>query len=168
MRKYSDVVLKVLRRAGWYSGRDVFDMLEIQSKKRAFRAAKEIFSELGLLKLEYIGSDGEQIIFFDVDDSDISKNMRAEMFGFETFLDPSLQNEPDFEVVENFKWTEVAESFLNKECSRVGVIEDEIGYSIFVTEDGSIYLAHGEEPFFAYKNVFDFLNSTVLGCSEGL
>lgn len=162
MRIYSDPVLQVLKQSGWTPERDVFNELELSGKKKVFRSAKEIISQFGRLKLEYIGRSGKEVIYFDVDDSVISKNMRAEMFGYSDYRDEQLLAEPDFEPIENFKWTEKAEAYIGKQCSRVGYLEDEFSYEIFVTEDGEIYLAHNDKPLFFARNYIDFLNSKIL------
>lgn len=92
--------------------------------------------------------------------------MRAKMFGFDDFKDKALKKEPDYEEIENFKWNEIAEKHLGEPCSRIGYLEDDIGFEIFVTEKSHIYLAHSEVPEFAFKDYIDFLNSTILSTRD--
>lgn len=73
MNRYSDPVLITLEKAGWCFDGDISDKLKMPKEKRTFRAAAEIYASLGLLKLEYYGRVGREVIYFDVDDSDASK-----------------------------------------------------------------------------------------------
>lgn len=162
MQYFSDTVLRVLERTDWSPDRDIMDSLVIAPEKKMFLRAREIISNLGLLELEYLGRGGHKKMYFDSDDSDLSKNMRAKAFGVDSYLDPSLKYEPDFEALENFQWVEKAEKHVDTQLCHVGFIEDEIGYEIYVGENGHIYLAHGEIPFFRSLDYIDFLNSEVL------
>ncbi len=162
MRYFSDTVLKVLESTDWSPGRNIKDSLVISPKKKMFLRAQELVYNLGLLKIEYLGRGGHKTIYFDSDDSDISKNMRAAVFGCDSYLDPSLENEPDFEAIENFKWVDLAESYVDTQLCHVGFLEDDIGYEIYIGENGYIYLAHGEEPILCSLSYVDFLNSEIL------
>ena len=165
MQYFSDPVLKVLSAAGWQADRNIFHKLTLPSKKKLFRNAKEIIEKLGLLEIEFIGRSGHEIIYFDVDDSIVSMNMRARIFGYDNYQRPLLKNEPDYEAKENFKWVEKAEEYVNMPLSRIGFLEDEFGYNIYVGENGYIYVAHSEEPVLASLNYIDFLNSTILSAN---
>ena len=127
-----------------------------------FLRAQELIYNLGLLKLDYLGRGGHKTIYFDSDDSEISKNMRAEAFGSDNYLDPSLINEPDFEAIENFKRVEIAERYNDTQLSHVVFLEDDMGYEIYIGENGCIYLAHGDEPVLCSLSYVDFLNSEIL------
>jgi len=165
MLRYSDTVLSVLKKSGWTPDRDIYSELKFPSEKRLFRASKEIFSSLGLLKLDYFGSAGAETIYFDVDDSSVSKGMRKNIFGYDSVEEIDLENEPDFEEIENFKWTNIAESYIGP-CSRIGFLDDDFGFDIYVDEKGHIYLAHGEVPELRFMDYLDFLNATILSTKD--
>lgn len=162
MKIFSDTAEEVLVRAGWTPDRDVSGDLVFSEQKVLFKQANWLINNLGLLKLTFAGRGGVQTLYFDVDDSEISKNMRAETFGCNSYLDPSLKNEPDFEPLENFKWVMKAEEYVDTRLCRVGYLEDEFGFDVYVGENGYIYLAHGEEPILKSLNYIDFLNSLIL------
>jgi len=162
MRLYSSIVLEVLSNAGWTPNRNVEAQLVFSENKRSFKEASIIYAEFANLLLEFVGKDGCQCVYFDIDESEASKNLRAAIFGYSSYEEISLVDEPDFEESENFKLTEIVEGHLGKPCSRIGFLEDQIGYDIFVTRDGEIYLTHYQEPIFAHKSFADFLNSTIL------
>ena len=162
LRVYSDPVLRALELSGWCPERDVFDSLFLSKKKKIFAGSKEVLGLFGLLKLSFIGDDGDQVIYFDVDDSEVSKNMKAEIFGYNSYKDPKLLNEPDFNVSENVEWTNLVEEFVGQPCARIGFLETQFGFNIYVAENRSIYIAHGTEPQFAALNIIDFLNTTIL------
>ncbi len=165
MSEYSDlttVAIKRLTEAGWYKGRDVFDDLLIDGNKKIFPAIQEIMSEFGLLKITYQGKKQEESIYLEIDNSEISKNLRADTFGFESYLSPEIINEPDFEETENFQLTNIVENQIGRNCSRVGFIEDEMGADIYVDEAGSIYLAHHDAPVRVSNSFIEFLNLRIL------
>ena len=161
MQRYSETTLLVLKEAGWTQERDIFSDLEFPPEKRLFRSAKEIFSSLGLLELNFLGCKGPEKIYFDVDNSSTSIGMRKKIFGYRDTDKVDVNMEPDYEERENFKWTEIAESYIGP-CSRVGFLEDDFGFDIYVDEESKIYLAHGEVPELRSMDYLDFLNSTIL------
>src|SRR3954468_13334114 len=54
--RFSPEVLKMLRKAGWFPGRDISDNLELPPGFQPFPAALRVLREFGLLQIGHKGS----------------------------------------------------------------------------------------------------------------
>ncbi len=85
MSSLSKDVKLVLKSQGWSEERDISSSLEFVQEKKLFPISKKVISNFGHLKVKDQGQHYNECIYFDVDDSLPSKNLRANVYGYEKF-----------------------------------------------------------------------------------
>ena len=151
-----------LVQSGWKPGRNIYSELSFLKKVEILESAKVIYSEFGLLKLFFDGRSGKEALFFDVDDSEAVKNIRANIYGFESYNDEGIQSIDDFSLEADFELTEVIGRSIGEPCNYIGFHEENLGMDLFVTADGSIYAAHGEQVDKQASSIYEYLNLYVI------
>lgn len=146
-----------LERSGWSQERDIFESIQRPGIATISDAAKRIIRQYGLLRVEYEGKSGEETLYFDVDDSLESKNLRANIFGYD-FFHQVPPDELDFnEYLDNDLVEKISEN-INEPCDYIGFKDDHLGVDLFVTADGSIYSAHGTTADKQASSFTEYLN----------
>lgn len=161
----TNVAEQRLRDAGWYPGRNVFDSLKLSNHKDLFDESIKILGEFGLLEVTFKGRsrDEKEILYFDVDESEKSKNLRARAFGYDNYSEKTLKDDPDFLETEDYELIDIIKKKINQPCARIAFKEDALGFEIFVGKDGSIYIAHHDEPEKYANSFYEYLNKIILG-----
>lgn len=89
--------------------------------------------------------------------------MHAESWGYDNHLDPKIINDSDYSEVEDFHLTGLISKYLSKKCARFGFLDDEVGYELYISEDGYIYASHHDSPTLLSKSFEVFLNNELTG-----
>ena len=161
-RILTDTAIEILSIFGWSEDRNVIDVLELPNGKEIFQEIKKTLGMFALLKIEYQGRSGKEALYFDIDDSLISQKLRAEIYGYGGINDENISDDLEFSAFEDMNMTNSISKILSSKCIRIGFLENDLGYDIYINENLNVYLDHGESPFLAYLNFYDFINSTLL------
>lgn len=154
---------KVLLNAGWSAGRDVFGGLIREKKEFLPDEVKKVISEYGLLKLNFEGQSGRESFYFDVDDSEMSKNLRADIFGYASYREIDSEKEPDFKInLDSLLAQKISEN-VGERCEYIGFIEDYLGFDVFISQSGCVYIAHGTTATKRADRFEEFLDKIILG-----
>jgi len=162
MTELNELVIEKLKLIGWNQDRDVFDNLIRPDKSTIFGAAKNIVSQYGLLKLEFLGKSGNETLYFDIDNSETSRNLRADIFGYDNYKDISKDDEPDFKLDLDQELENNIKDHIGKTCTYIGFKDDHLGFDLFVTDDGSIYSAHGTTADKQASSFEEYLNNIII------
>jgi len=166
---YSTLTEGVLKTCGWYQGRNIFNKLIIPNDKVLFPKAIELISEFGLLQIEFKGREPSvpiEIITFDVDESRQSQLYRANYYNYEKPEDIDPKKEPDFLITEDYELTKLVSNQLGMKCCYLGFHEEYLGYDLFVTESGQIYVTHYQEPIHVADSFAEYLNKCIQAKSK--
>lgn len=161
-RKLCSELRLVLIQSGWSPNRLLSaNELVFTKEKKLFPAFLEIAKEFGHLELHFRANNHK--FYFDLDESEHSKVMRGKIFGYEDYKAISGKDEPDFKETEDFELTEEVSSCLESACARLGYLDNEFGFEVFIVEDGNIYWTHNGIPAKVCRSLTEFLNNLALG-----
>ncbi|TQV86342.1 SUKH-3 domain-containing protein [Aliikangiella coralliicola] len=166
MQKYTKELLKVLTEAGWSLDRQLNEEnLVFTEDKRIFAQFLSIAKEFGQLELHFEEKESgdRDVMYFDLDESESSRMMRARIFGYADYRNISLIEEPDFKLQEDFELTQEVEGYIGEPCARVGFLDDEFGFEVYVINDGSIYWTHSGVPAKVCESLPVFLENLAAG-----
>ena len=153
-------VQSILRMAKWEADRDVSDSLVISENKSVFSEALTLMQNFGHLKVEFHNRNELETIYFDCDESNESRVLRANIFGYDDPEDLKLQDELDWMDSEDFELTNKICEQIGR-CCRIGFYEDHLGHDIYIIENGKVYVAHGSKAFLSAENFNEFLNNHI-------
>lgn len=163
IENFTSPVISALQDSGWKKDRDVWDKLVFTQEKDVFDEFKALAKSFGHLKIELIGKPGPECIYFDLDESDLGKDLRAKTFNYSNRLDEKWLVDPDFMETEDFEETSEIQKIIGKRCSRFGFWEEYLGMDLFISIDGEIYVSHYYSPTLFADSLVDFLNKVIVG-----
>ena len=166
-RLLSDTAREVLENNGWHETRDVYEELEFPDGKEVFEFMRRTVGSFALLEIKYAGPDGDETLYFDVDDSYVAQNMRARIWGYADINSPEIEFDREFSPLEDLNETNRVSKSIGRKCMRMGFLDDGLGFEIYIADNGSVYLDHGGRPFMVSNSYYGFLNSQILSkCSR--
>ncbi|MCW8876189.1 MAG: hypothetical protein OQK51_03945 [Kangiellaceae bacterium] len=159
----SNTALSILSDSGWTVDRDMTSQLTIDERKSSSEEFLKIAKNMAYLKLNFRGYSGEESLYFDLDESLKSKNMRANYSGYESFDDEKWMSDPDYKETEDFELTRMVSESAGVVLDRIGFLEEELGMDIYVDSAGAIYWSHWDESKKVASSLEEFLNDIILG-----
>ncbi len=163
---YNDLnpnVVDVLSNANWCKERNLKAYLQFTREKKIFPKFLEIAESFVGINFNYLNvNDINNALYFDLDESVVSKNMRARYYNYDSHLDSDWLIDPDYRETEDFYVTKNVISKIGKTCARIAFWDDgEIGFDLYVDSDGKIYACNYDDPSFINNNIIDFLNQEI-------
>jgi hypothetical protein len=161
-------VEEVLAQHGWSKERNIKRDLKFTSDKKVFPIFLDIAHSFVGLELKFKNKWGnESGLYFDLDESNTSKDIRAGYYNYNGHLDPNWLADVDYHATENFEISSIINSKVGKVCSRIGFWDDyDTGFDLYVTIDGEIYAANYDDPIYISQSFEEFLNQNVCGVQK--
>ena len=157
----------VMFKNGWHEGRDVSSVLTFNSEKELFSKFMDIANSFMGLKMSFLNRYDKNVkLYFDFDESVLSLDLTAEIWGYYNHLDPRIKDDSDYRNYYNGYEVSLATSimdYLSKKCVRFGFLDDEDAYDLYISEDGYIYAVHDDLPTLIARSFEDFLNNELTG-----
>ena len=159
IKRLSKETISYLKKCGWSKHRNYSKTTFHYSMKNTFEEFNKIANSLGGLIYDYGNSNEEKRVYFDLDESSLSKDIRAKSFCYESHHDPNWINDVEFRATEDFSKTKKVNENGNINCSRIGFwYDDDLGYDVYVEKSGAIYIAHSDIPILFADSIENFLN----------
>ena len=158
-------VINILNAHYWCLERNLKEFLEMASEKNITPKFLEIAQSFLGIEIFYQNQRSVKCaIYFDLDESKVSKNMRARYFNYSNHEDPNWIADPDYRETEDFNVTSRIIGKIGERCSRIAFWDDgDNGFDLYVTADGKIYGGNYDDPVFLNNSIEEFLNENVAG-----
>lgn len=162
----SKTAIAILREHGWFPNRDVLGELSIKDRGNLFPAAEKIIGEFGLLEVQFEGLAKVhplEVFYFDVDESERSKVLRARVFGYDHYSQIDPKDAPDFKIGKDYELQALVSKKLGMPCYFIGTHEEYSGFDMFVVPSGEIYVCHYQDPIKAENSFYEYVNKQIIG-----
>lgn len=153
-------VQEILFEFGWCKERNLKSYLVFTQQKNIFANFMTIAKSFVGLEISYIDyRHNECALHFDLDESIVSKNIRARYYNYESHLDINWLKDVDYRETENFHICSVVEQKIGKKCARIGYWDaQDIGLDLYVSVDGQIFSVNYDDPTLVSQSFVEFLN----------
>lgn len=158
----SEIATRVLTSEGWSAHRNMSEKLNFPKEKNIVPGFLNIAKSFAYLKVEFEGYSGRECLYFDLDESDVSKDLRAIQATYFGKDDPEWHADPDYCDTEDFAHTNEIQNCLGRKCSRIGFLEEDLGVEIYLCDDGRVYVSHWMEPVHWADSFTEFLNRVIV------
>ncbi len=156
--------MKVLHDNGWSEERNMCCDLVFTNEKILFPKFLDVACLFLGIKLHFTDRYTRKVtLFFDLDESNYSKDLRAQAWGYVDRLDSNIKEELDYEEYEDFEITSSIMKYISKKCARFGFLDDDLGSDLYISEDGFIYASHHTLPTLIARSFEEFLNNELTG-----